>query len=91
MKGVGKKAVKRVIRPGSEVYPRIIEILEKVGGKSLETDLLDELRKRGMDLTLPELRHMLMKLEIRDKIRVLSLDRERKVVELIRTREITKI
>jgi len=49
------------------------------------------LRKRGMDLTLPELRHMLMKLEIRDKIRVLSLDRERKVVELIRTREITRI
>ena len=91
MKGVGKKAVKRAIRPGSEAYPRIIEILEKVGGKSLETDLLDELRKRGMDLTLPELRHMLMKLEIRDKIRVLSLDRERKVVELVRTREITRI
>ena len=84
MKRAGKKAVKHISRPGSEAYSRIVEVLDKLGGKSLELNLLEELRKRGIDLTLPELRHMLMRLEIRDKVRVLSLDAERKVVELIK-------
>ena len=53
-----------------------------------DRNLLEELRKRGIDLTLPELRHMLMRLEIRDKVRVLSLDAERKVVELIKREEV---
>ncbi len=78
---------RRLTRPGSEVYSRIIEILEKLGGKAMESNLLDELRKRGFDMDAPRLRSMLMKLEIRDKVRVLSLDEERRVVELLAKRE----
>jgi len=74
---------RKLVRPGSEVYSRIVEALEKLGGKAMESVLLEELRKRGFDITLPELRQMLMKLEIRDKVRVLSLDEERRIVELL--------
>jgi len=74
---------RKLVRPGSEIYSRIVEALEKLGGKAMESVLLEELRKRGFDITLPELRQMLMKLEIRDKVRVLSLDEERRIVELL--------
>ena len=74
---------RKLVRPGSEIYSRIVEALEKLGGKAMESVLLDELRKRGFDITMPELRQMLMKLEIRDKVRVLSLDEERRIVELL--------
>ena len=49
----------------------------------MEQSLLDELRKRGEDVSLEELRKSLMRLEIHGFVRVLSLDAERKVVELI--------
>ncbi|MCS7132262.1 MAG: hypothetical protein N3F65_01350 [Nitrososphaeria archaeon] len=78
---------KKLVKPGSEVYSRIVEALEKLGGKALEVNLLEELKKRGFDITASELRQMLMKLEIRDKVRVLSLDEERRVVELLVKRE----
>lgn len=74
---------RRLTAAGSEVYARVIETLEKLGGKALEENLLEELKKRDVELTLPELRGILMKLEIHDKVRVLSLDEERKVVELL--------
>jgi len=67
----------------SELYSRIIEILQKMGGKALEENILEELRKRGVEVTQSELRSVLMKLEIHDKVRVLSLDEERKLIELI--------
>lgn len=54
-----------------------------MGGKALEENLLEELKKRGMEVTQSELRSILMKLEIHDKVRVLSLDEERKLIELI--------
>ena len=78
--------VKKPVRPGSEVYSRVVEALERMGGKALELNLLEELKKRDVVLSLPELRHLLMKLEIHDKVRVLSLDEERKLVELIARR-----
>lgn len=74
---------KKLMGTGSEVYARVIETLEKLGGKALESDLIEELKKRDVELTLPELRNILMKLEIHDKVRVLSLDEERKIVELL--------
>ncbi|MCD6235645.1 MAG: hypothetical protein J7J94_01440 [Thaumarchaeota archaeon] len=83
----GREYARRLVRPGSEIYSRIIEALEKLGGKALEEVLLEELRKRGFDVSMPELRQMLMKLEIRDKVRVLSLDEERHVVELLVKKE----
>ncbi len=76
--------VKKLIRHGGEVYSRVVETLDRVGGKALEINLLEELKKRDVNLTLPELRRLLMKLEIHDKVRVLSLDEERKIVELIK-------
>lgn len=76
--------VKKLIRPGGEAYSRIVETLDRMGGKALEINLLEELKKRDVNLTLPELRRLLMKLEIHDKVRVLSLDEERKIVELIK-------
>ena len=79
----GREYSKRLVRPGSEIYSRIIEVLEKLGGKAMESSLLEELRKRGFDIDSPKLRNMLMKLEIRDKVRVLSLDEERRVIELL--------
>jgi Fe2+ or Zn2+ uptake regulation protein len=82
-KDTASRTNRKLVRPGSEIYSRIIEVLEKLGGKAMESNLLEELRKRGFDVSLPELRNMLMKLEIRDKVRVLSLDEERRVVELL--------
>jgi len=54
-----------------------------MGGKALEENLLEELKKRGIDVTQSGLRSVLMKLEIHDKVRVLSLDEEKKLIELI--------
>lgn len=62
----------------------VIQSLERMGGKALEQNLLDELRKRGANITIEELRGILMKLEIHGIVRVLSLDAERKVVELVK-------
>ena len=62
----------------------ILEALQRLGGKALEQNLLDELRKRGEEINLEELRKNLMRLEIHGFVRVLSLDAERKIVELIK-------
>ena len=83
----GREYARRLVRPGSEIYSRIVEALEKLGGKAMEANLLEELRKRGFDIDVHELRQMLMKLEIRDKVRVLSLDEERRVIELVARRK----
>jgi arginine repressor len=60
-----------------------MEALQRMGGKALEENLLEELRKRGIEVTQSELRSILMKLEIHDKVRVLSLDEEKKLIELV--------
>ncbi|MEM2496088.1 MAG: hypothetical protein QW048_04430 [Nitrososphaerota archaeon] len=49
----------------------------------MEENLLEELKKRGVEITQSNLRSILMKLEIHDKIRVISLDEDRKLIELI--------
>lgn len=67
----------------SELYSRVLEVLQRMGGKALEENLLEELKKRGIDVTQSDLRSVLMKLEIHDKVRVLSLDEEKKLIELI--------
>ena len=70
----------------AEVYSAVVEALQRVGGKALEQNLLEELKSRGVELSLESLRQVLMKLEIHDKVRVLSLDAERKLVELVEER-----
>ncbi len=67
----------------SELYSKVLEVLQRMGGKALEENLLDELKKRGIEVTQSDLRSILMKLEIHDKVRVLSLDEEKKLIELI--------
>lgn len=74
---------KRQLIVRSDVYTRIFEILQKSGGKIMEENLLEELKKRGVEITQSNLRSILMKLEIHDKIRVISLDEDRKLIELI--------
>ncbi len=82
MKGSQALSKKHLILT-SELSSRVLEILQRSGGKALEENILEELRKRGIEVTLSSLRSVLMKLEIHDKIRVISLDEERKLVELI--------
>jgi len=65
------------------VYLSILEALRRVGGKALEQNLLDEVRKRGLEISHEILTQTLLKLEIHGKVRVLSLDQQRRVVELV--------
>ncbi len=67
----------------AEIYSTLLETLRKMGGKALEQNLLDELRVRGLELMPEMLRQALLKLEMHEKIRVISLDAERKLIELI--------
>lgn len=61
----------------------ILETLQKIGGKALEQNLLDEIKLRGYEISSSELRQALMKLEIHEKVRVISLDSQRRLVELL--------
>lgn len=67
----------------AEVYSTLLETLRRMGGKALEQNLLDELRVRGLELMPEMLRQALLKLEMYEKVRVISLDAERKLIELI--------
>ncbi len=66
----------------AEVYSILLETLRRMGGKALEQNLLDELRVRDLELAPEMLREALLKLEMHDKVRVISLDVERKLIEL---------
>ncbi|PUA31249.1 MAG: hypothetical protein B9J98_06935 [Candidatus Terraquivivens tikiterensis] len=68
------------VRP--EVHSTILETLQRMGGKALEQNLLEELRARGLELRPEALRQALLKLEMHEKVRVISLDAERKLIEL---------
>jgi len=64
-------------------YLQVLEVIKKLDGKALLQNLYDEYRRHDPKITLPELLQILMKLEIHGKVRVSSLDEERKVVELV--------
>jgi len=61
----------------------VLELLRKMGGKAMLQSLYDEIRRSDPKPTLQDLLQTLMKLEIHGKVRVSSLDEERKVVELV--------
>lgn len=65
------------------MYATVLETLQRIGGKALEQNLLEELRLKGYEINLSELRRVLMKLEVHDKVRVVSLDVQRKLIELV--------
>lgn len=54
-----------------------------MGGKAMLQTLYDEAKRHQPKLSMQELLQVLMKLEIHGKIRVSTLDEERKVVELL--------
>jgi len=64
-------------------HSKVLELLRKMGGKAMLQSLYDEIRRSDPKPTLQDLLQTLMKLEIHGKVRVSSLDEERKVVELV--------
>ncbi|MEM2237708.1 MAG: hypothetical protein QXR26_05970 [Candidatus Caldarchaeum sp.] len=64
-------------------HSKILELLRKMGGKAMLQTLYDEVRRNEPKSTIQDLLQSLMKLEIHGKVRVSSLDEERKVVELV--------
>ncbi|MEM4458673.1 MAG: hypothetical protein QXN23_07650 [Candidatus Caldarchaeum sp.] len=64
-------------------YVEVLETLRRMGGKAMLQNLLDEMKRHQSKLSTMELLQMLMKLEIHGKVRVSTLDEERKVVELL--------
>jgi repressor of nif and glnA expression len=53
----------------------------------LESVLLDNLKNRGINAAQREVRRALLKLEVTGYIRVTSLDEERKIIELVNSKE----
>lgn len=49
----------------------------------MESNLYDELVSRQVEMSKTQLKALLMKLELHGKVRVTSLDRDRRIVELI--------
>ncbi len=66
-----------------QAYIQVLEVLRKLDGKALLQNLYDEYRRDDPKITMSQLLQTLMKLEIHGKVRVSSLDEERKVVELL--------
>ena len=64
-------------------YLAILEALRRNKGKLIESNLVDALRSKGFSFTTSDLHKALLKLEFTGKIRVFSLDEERKIIELI--------
>ncbi len=71
----------------SDFCLHILDILKRNSGKMLESVLLDTLKNRGINVTQREVRRALLKLEITGYVRVTSLDEERKIIELVNSRE----
>ena len=63
----------------------IYETINKMGGKVLTSTLLEELKRKGLEITLKDIYATLLKLEINGKIRVTSLDKDKKMIEVIAT------
>mgnify|MGYP001046036142 CR=1 FL=1 len=71
----------------SDFCSQILDILRRNSGKMLESVLLDNLKNRGINATQREVRRALLKLEVTGYIRVTSLDEERKIIELVNSKE----
>ncbi|MEM1575604.1 MAG: hypothetical protein QXF09_01590 [Nitrososphaerota archaeon] len=63
----------------------VYETINKMGGKILTSILLEELKRKGLDITLKDIYEILLKLEINGKIRVISLDKDKKMIEIVST------
>lgn len=63
----------------------VYETINRMGGKVLASILLEELKRKGLEITLKDLYEILIKLEINGKIRVTSLNKDKKMIEIIST------
>ncbi|MCS6783907.1 MAG: hypothetical protein RMI43_04955 [Candidatus Caldarchaeum sp.] len=64
-------------------HAEVLDLLRKLGGKAMLNTLYDEMKRHRPKSSLQDLLQILMKLEIHGKVRVSTLDEERKVVELL--------
>lgn len=72
---------------GSDFCTQVLDIIKRNNGKILESALLEALKNRGILTTQRELRYALLKLEITGYVRVTSLDEERKIIEIVNSKE----
>lgn len=61
----------------------VLELSGKVGGKTLESNLIEELKNRGIEVTANEMNAALIKLEINGKIRVTKLGKDQRMIEVV--------
>ncbi|MCS7142569.1 MAG: hypothetical protein NZ920_02060 [Aigarchaeota archaeon] len=67
----------------TSLYITILNALQRNSGKMLNVNLVDYLRGKGLQYSGEEVMKALLVLEVMGKLRVISLDEERKVIELI--------
>jgi Fe2+ or Zn2+ uptake regulation protein len=65
------------------IYYSILNILRKLGGKTMWQNLWDELQRTEVEVSKDELNQALLKLEIHGLVRVTNLDEVRRIVELV--------
>lgn len=65
------------------LYIMVLELSGKVGGKTLESNLIEELKNRGIEVTAKEMNAALIRLEINGKIRVTKLGKDQRMIELV--------
>lgn len=68
---------------GMSKHYMVLEVLRKMGGKAMLQTLHDEVKRHQPKMSMQDLLEVLMKLEIHGKVRVSTLDEERKVVEIL--------
>lgn len=61
----------------------VLELSGKAGGKTLESNLIEELKNRGVEVTTDQMNAALIKLEINGKIRVTKLGKAQRMIEVV--------
>ncbi|MDH5361780.1 MAG: hypothetical protein OEY99_01200 [Aigarchaeota archaeon] len=61
----------------------VLELSGKAGGKTLESNLIEELKNRGIQVNADEMNAALIKLEINGKIRVTKLGKDQRIIEVV--------
>ncbi len=74
---------------GTDLCSFVLDTIRRNNGKILENALIDALKNRGLSINQREVRRVLLKLEVTGYIRVTSLDEERKIIELINSKELS--
>ena len=65
------------------LHVMVLELSGKTGGKTLESNLIEELKNRGIQVNADEMNAALIKLEINGKIRVTKLGKDQRMIEVV--------